>query len=164
MPIKSCQTSIIKAISIKPLLTTMLVIIYVLTIINNRLLISESRDDSNLCTSYRGNLIHMTHMLFTPVHIHHSYASYGQSPYMATFHDDSTELDESHCSQEKGTPNYIPSTPADWSMGPHIQFLSPHSYWNNRHSHASVDENATSIYWAHISSMWSVHSILGHGG
>jgi hypothetical protein len=33
-----------------------------------------------------GDLIHMTHMLSTPVHIRHSYASCGQSPYVATFH------------------------------------------------------------------------------
>jgi hypothetical protein len=35
-----------------------------------------------------------TRMFPTPVHIRHSYASYGQPPYVANFHADSTELDK----------------------------------------------------------------------
>jgi hypothetical protein len=38
------------------------------------------------------------------VHIHPAYASYGQYPYVATFHESSIDLDGSHCSQEKGLP------------------------------------------------------------
>jgi hypothetical protein len=42
-----------------------------------------------------------------------------QSMYMATFHADSTELDRFTATEKKGTPDYIPSTPADRSMAPH---------------------------------------------
>jgi hypothetical protein len=35
----------------------------------------------------------MTHTLFTPVHVHHSYVSYGQFSYVATFYADPIELD-----------------------------------------------------------------------
>jgi hypothetical protein len=94
----------------------------VLTVANKQLFISESHDDSNRCTPYRGNLIHTTHTLPAPVHVRHSYASYGQSPYVATFHESSTALD-SHCSWEKGTPAYILSTPVDRSIGLYLVSL-----------------------------------------
>jgi hypothetical protein len=46
------------------------------------------------------NLIHMPYMLPAPVHVRNSYASYGQSPYMATFHTDPTELDKFTATQK----------------------------------------------------------------
>jgi hypothetical protein len=61
---------------------------------NKQLLISESHDDLNRCTLCRKNLIHTTRTLPVPVHVSHSYTSYRQSPYVATFHTDPTELDE----------------------------------------------------------------------
>jgi hypothetical protein len=38
---------------------------------------------------------------------------------IATFRESPTDLDESHYFWEKGIPDYISSTPADWSAGPH---------------------------------------------
>jgi hypothetical protein len=70
----------------------MQLISYMKTTTNKQLLISESRDDSNRCTPYMGNLIHMTCTLLAPVHVRHTYAFRGQSPYVATFHADPTEL------------------------------------------------------------------------
>jgi hypothetical protein len=63
--------------SIKSPLPIILVIIYVLAATNKRLLISESHDDLNRYTPCRGNLIHMTRTLSTPVHIRHTYAFVG---------------------------------------------------------------------------------------
>jgi hypothetical protein len=74
------------------------------TAMNKQLLISEGCGDSNRCTPYRGNLIHTTDMLPAPVHVHHSYASYGQSPYVATFDNDPIDLDR-FTAPEKSAPN-----------------------------------------------------------
>jgi hypothetical protein len=48
------------------------------------------------------NPINMIRTLPTPVHVLLAYASYGQSPYVATFHESSIDLDGSHYSREKG--------------------------------------------------------------
>jgi hypothetical protein len=44
------------------------------------------------------------------------------------------------------------------------QFLFQHSHWSSNESQASIDEQGTLDYWAHNTSMWSVHSILARGG
>jgi hypothetical protein len=48
------------------------------------------------------NLTNITRALPTPVHVRPAYVSCGRSPYVATFHEVSTDLDRSHCSREKG--------------------------------------------------------------
>jgi hypothetical protein len=50
------------------------------------------------------NSTNMTRMLPTPVHVRLAYASYGRSPYVATFHEAPADLDRSHRSREKGLP------------------------------------------------------------
>jgi hypothetical protein len=65
---------------------------------DKQLLISESHDDLNRCTPYRVNLIHTTCVLPVSVHVHHSYGSYVQSPYVATF------CERIHCSWKKSSP------------------------------------------------------------
>jgi hypothetical protein len=77
---------------------------YMKTATNKRLLISESRGDSNRCTPCRGNPTNTTRTLPTPVHVRPAYTSCGRYPYVATFHEAPTDLDRSHCSQEKGLP------------------------------------------------------------
>jgi hypothetical protein len=42
-----------------------------------------------------------------------------RDPRIATFHEVIDRVGQSHCSQEKGIPDYIPSTLADRSTGPH---------------------------------------------
>jgi hypothetical protein len=56
------------------------------TATNKRLLISESRGNSNRCTSCRGKPDQHSHTLPTPVHTRLAYALYGLSPYVTIFH------------------------------------------------------------------------------
>jgi hypothetical protein len=84
---------------------------------HKRLLISESHGDPNRCTPYRGNLIHTPHTLLAPVHVCHPYAFRGQSPYVATFHADTIELDRPYCSWVKRAPDTIINTSTDRSAG-----------------------------------------------
>jgi hypothetical protein len=65
------------------------------TTTNNRLLISESHNNSNWCTPYSENLIHTTRTLLTLLHVCHMYAFHGQSPYVAIFHAHPTESADS---------------------------------------------------------------------
>jgi hypothetical protein len=67
----------------------------------------------------------MTRMLPTSVHICHLYASCGQSPYVTIFHRVVNRVERIHCSRQKGTLDYIPSTSANRSVGPHSISLPP---------------------------------------
>jgi hypothetical protein len=49
------------------------------------------------------NPTNTTRTLLTPVHLRPVYASYAQSPYMATFHEMSTELDRVTAPEKKGS-------------------------------------------------------------
>jgi hypothetical protein len=94
---------------------------------NKRLIISESRGDSNRCTPYRENLINTTHTLPTPVHVCPVYASCGQSTYVATIHEVINSDGQSYCSREKGHP--IQSTARRLiDSCVHTQFLSQGSH------------------------------------
>jgi hypothetical protein len=145
-------------ININPL---SLVIIYVMTTTNKRLLISESRGDSNRCTPCRGKS-----------NQHATYASHSspRMPYVrflwAVPRCDNLSLAPTK-SKQAPTPtrslgNQRQTGPAvdlgglipppmrqPWSRGKKFR---PHSY------------TAISAYWAHICSMRLVHSILAHGG
>jgi hypothetical protein len=79
----------------------MALISYVLMTTNKWLLISESHDDLNRYTPCRGNLTQTTRTLPTLVNVRHSYASCGQSPYVATFHANTTELDRFNTLENK---------------------------------------------------------------
>jgi hypothetical protein len=54
--------------------------------------------------------------------LRHSYASCGQSPYMATIHESSIVLDRV-TALKKETPDYIPSAPTDQFVGPYLVSL-----------------------------------------
>jgi hypothetical protein len=69
------------------------------------------------------NPINMTHTLSTSVHIRPAYASYGQSPYVTTFHESSTDLFGSHCFREKDS-RHNPRI--------HTQFLSQANQWSSK--------------------------------
>jgi hypothetical protein len=74
-----------------------------MTATNKRLLLSESRGDSNRCTPCWGeNPTNTTRTLPTPAHVCPAYASCGRSLYVTTFHGTPTDLGISHCSREKG--------------------------------------------------------------
>jgi hypothetical protein len=77
------------------------------------------------------NPINTTHTLPTPVHVHPSYASYGQFLYVATFHESSIDLYGSHCSWEKGllTQSIARRLTDPWV---HTQFLYQVHQWSSR--------------------------------
>jgi hypothetical protein len=97
----------------------MRLISFVKTAMNKRLRISESHDDLNRCTPCSGKSDqHATHFTRS-VRVWPSTICIPRDPHIATFHELSTDLDGSHCSRETGIPDYIPSMPADRSVGPH---------------------------------------------
>jgi hypothetical protein len=49
------------------------------------------------------NLINMTRMVLTLVHVCLTYASYGQSPYVPTFHETSSVLSRATTPEKKGS-------------------------------------------------------------
>jgi hypothetical protein len=49
------------------------------------------------------NPINTTHMLPTPIHVRPTYAFCGWSPYVATFHESSTELSRPTAPEKKGS-------------------------------------------------------------
>jgi hypothetical protein len=125
------------------------------------LLIFESRSDSNWCTPYKGNLIHTTHMIPTPVHVHHSYASCGQSSYVPTFHVVINRVEQGHCSQERWLPT---SSPARQLTDPWVptQFLFPLSHWSSggkvKHLLMSCYNSLLGTYLQHVISALNTYS------
>jgi hypothetical protein len=57
-----------------------------------------------------------------------------------------------------------PLSLAEWAVGPTPVSLPTTTIEAVGLSQASIGEWATWVYWAYISSMWSVRSILAHGG
>jgi hypothetical protein len=78
----------------------------------------------------------MTRTLPTPVHVCPAYASYGRSPYMATFHEMLADFDRSHCSWEKWLPTQSTACRLTdpWV---HIQLLSRASQWSRGYKPSS---------------------------
>jgi hypothetical protein len=97
------------------------------TATNKRLLISESRGDSNWCTPYRGKPDQ-----------HVTYASCRQSPYVATFHESSTELSRPSAPEKKGS-RHNPQRVADQSTDLYLASLlsQPMKQWGQ--SQASIN-------------------------
>jgi hypothetical protein len=77
------------------------------------------------------NLINMTHMLPTPAYVRLMYASYGQSPYVATFCEVFNNDGQSHYSREKGRPTQSLARRLTYSWV-HTQFLSQASHLSSR--------------------------------
>jgi hypothetical protein len=100
-----------------------------LTATNKRLLIFESRDDSNRCTPCRGNLIHMIRTLLMPVHVHHTYVFHEKSLYVVTFHANPTELDRFTTLEKKWSQLHLSAQLSGLWNPP--QFLSQHNHWSS---------------------------------
>jgi hypothetical protein len=111
-----------------------------------RLLISERRGDSNHTLSPR---VVPDHTYLTQ--LAHSNLSQGND-----------WVGQSHYSREKGVANYILSTPADRSMGPHPVSL-PLSTKEVVKKAKHLSTAGYEAYRAHISDMRSVRSILADG-
>jgi hypothetical protein len=107
------------------------------------------------------NSINTTRTLPTSVHVRLAYASSGQSPYVETFHESSTDLDRSHCSWEKGS-RHNPQHNG-WPIRRSVPSLSlkPTNEIVDL-SQTSVDDKLLGLL-AHIISMRLVRSILAHG-
>jgi hypothetical protein len=86
-------------------------------------LISESRGDSNRCTHCTGKLDQHATRFPRLVHVLPSTIHSSHGPHIATFNEVVDRVGQNHCSQEKGIPNYIPSTSADRFVGPHLVSL-----------------------------------------
>jgi hypothetical protein len=69
------------------------------------------------------NLTNTTRTLPTPVHIHSAYASCGWSPYVATFHESSTELSKPTASEKKGSQHNPQRT--GWPIHGSVPSFSP---------------------------------------
>jgi hypothetical protein len=83
------------------------------------------------------NPTNTTCTLSTRVHVCPTYASCGQSTYVATFRKPSTTLVGPYCSQDKGLsmqpqPGWVIHRSA-------TQFVSQDNHWSNNESQASVD-------------------------
>jgi hypothetical protein len=106
------------------------VIIYVMTITNKQLLISESHGDSNRCTPCRGKpdqhatrFPRLVRICSKTIHISHG-------PHIATLHEVINRVEQGHYSREKGLPTQ--STPCrltdPWV---HTEFLSWANQWSS---------------------------------
>jgi hypothetical protein len=107
----------------------MSLISYVKTTTNNRLLISQSHGDSNWCTPCRGKLDQHATRLPRLVCVWPSTIHISCGPHIATFRESPTDLDGSHCSQEKWLPT---QSTAHRLIDPrvHTQFLSKAKQWS----------------------------------
>jgi hypothetical protein len=105
------------------------------------------------------NLTTTTRTLPTPVHVRPAYASCGQSPYMATFHTDPTELDR-FTAPEKSDPDST-SQPSWVVRGTHLTF-SPNTVIEAVHlGQTSIDNRLPGLpspYHRHVIGMFSTSS------
>jgi hypothetical protein len=136
---------------------------YVLTDINNRLLISESHDDLNRCTLYRGKFDqHATHFSRL-VHVWPSTKRISRGPHISTFHVVVNRVEQCHCSWENGfwhNPQHV-----GWLIHESVPSFSPKPTIKA----VGVKSN---ICWRHAvrlagsinTSMRSIRSILARGG
>jgi hypothetical protein len=69
------------------------------------------------------NRTNTTRMLPMSVHVRPAYASYGQSPYVATFHESSTELDRVTAPEKKGS--WHNPQHASWPIYESVPSFSP---------------------------------------
>jgi hypothetical protein len=111
------------------LLDIITLICYVLMITKKWLLISENRGDLNRCTPCRENQIRMTRTLLALVHVCHTYAFSRQSPHVATFHADPTELDRFTTPERKCSRLHLSARLSGLRDLP--QFLSQHCHWSS---------------------------------
>jgi hypothetical protein len=83
------------------------------------------------------NSTNMTRTLPTPVHVRSMYASCGQSSYVATFHESSTELDRVTAPEKKGSWHNLQH--AGWPIHGFVPSFSP------KPTNEAVEKAKTSI-------------------
>jgi hypothetical protein len=75
-----------------------------MTATNKRLLISESRDDSNRCTPCRGKPDQHATCFSRSVRIWSMTIRISRGPYIATFYTVINRFEQIHCTREEGLP------------------------------------------------------------
>jgi hypothetical protein len=101
------------------------------------------------------NLIHTTRTLFVSVHIHHSYASCGQSPYLATFHEVINRVEQIHCSREK---RLLTQSSTRRLTDPHVRHLVSLPQQSFKHMLATSYISLLGPYHQHMISMFNTCS------
>jgi hypothetical protein len=131
------------------------------TATNKRLLISESHDNSNCCTPYRGkpnqHAMYASHSSPRTLGVHFLWAvPVRDNLSLASTKSKQAPTPERSLGNQRQTGPAIilsglipPPMRQPWSRGK--------KFWPNGYT-------ATSAYWGHITSMRSVHSILARGG
>jgi hypothetical protein len=101
-----------------------------MTATNKRLLISESRGDSNRCTPCRGKPDQHATRFSRSVRIWPSTIRISRGPHIATFREVFNRFEQIHCPREEGL---LTQFTARRLIGPHVrtQFLSQNSQWNS---------------------------------
>jgi hypothetical protein len=138
------------------------------TATNKWILISKSRDDLNRYTPCMGNLIHMTHTLLAPVHVRHTYAFRGQSPYVATFNTDPTELDRFTAPEKKCSRIHLSARLSDPRDPPQFivqhnhlsSALKPNIYWQTCYINLLGPYHQHVIIMFNTYSQWPTHRSL----
>jgi hypothetical protein len=99
----------------------------------------------------------MTRTLPTTVYVRLAYGYYGQSPYVATFHESSTELDRVTAPEKKGLPTQYT---ARRLIDPRVrtQFLSQDNQWSSGENQTSINSRLLGLpgpYHRHAIGMFS---------
>jgi hypothetical protein len=121
----------------------MSLISYVKTVMNKRLLISESHDDSNRCTSCKKKFDQHATCFTRSVRVCLSTIRISRGSRIAIFHESSTGLDGCTASKKKCSRLHLSirlSGPWDPS-----HFLSQHNHWSSAHHWSIVLKPST--YW-----------------
>jgi hypothetical protein len=129
---------------------------------NKRLLISESRSDSNRWTSCRGKPDKHATRFTRSVRIWSKTIHISCGPHIATLHVVVNRVEQDHCSREKGLPT---QSTAHWLTDPRArtQILSRANQWSSLGKVKHLLMVATRLIGPINTSMWLVHSILAHG-
>jgi hypothetical protein len=101
-----------------------------MTATNKRLLISESRGDSNRCTPCRGKPDQHATRFPHSVRIWSMIIRISRGPHIATFRTVVNRFEQIHCTREEGLPT---QSTARWLTDPrvHTQLLSHNSLWSS---------------------------------
>jgi hypothetical protein len=126
-----------------------------MTATNKRLLISESRGDSNQCTPCRGKLDQCATHFPRSVHVWSKTIHISCGPHIVTLHETPTDLDGSHCSWEKELPT---QSTAHRLSDPQVctQFLSWANQWSSGRKPSSCQWPTTRLTRLINTSMRSV--------
>jgi hypothetical protein len=109
------------------------------TATNKRLLIFESRDDSNRCTPCRGKPDQHTTHFSRLIHVWFMTICISRGPHIATFHTVVNRFEQIHCTREEGLPTQSTARrPSDTRV--RTQLLSHNSQRAVGKSQAPIDK------------------------